>query len=110
MAPGGGRKEIDAKFAAWERDLERLRVALANAPEAANAKYHDAFVELYRQKERAKSVWEAIRGVYRPDAEAVRCCDEALTALETAWAEATSIRTALLPVGTADGRPPPPNI
>ena len=106
MATGGRRKEIDTKFAAWEHDLERLRVALANAPEAANAKYHDAFVELYRQKERAKSAWEAIRGVYRPDADAVRRCDEVLATMETAWAETASMRTALLPVGAAVGGAP----
>jgi len=110
MATDRRREEIDAKFAAWERDLERLRVALANAPEAVNAKHHDAFVTLYRQKELAKSAWEAIRGVYRPDAEAVRCCDEALARMETAWAQAESTLTELLPVRAVDSGPSRSNI
>ena len=110
MATDRRREEIDAKFSAWERDLERLRVALANAPEAVNAKHHDAFVKLYRQKELAKLTWEAIRGVYRPDAEAVRGCDEALATMETAWTKAESILTELLPVRTADRGPSRSNI
>jgi hypothetical protein len=110
MATDRRREEIDAEFAAWERDLERLRVALANAPEAVNAKHHDAFVKLYRQKEIAKSAWEAIRGVYRPDAEAVRCCDGALATMETAWAKAEPLLAELLPVRAADRDPSRSNI
>ena len=93
MARGGRREEIDTNIVAWERELEELRVALANAPDAVNAAYHQDFVALYRQKEVAKSRWEAIRGVYRPDAEAVRRCDEALAAMEAAWPQAEAMRT-----------------
>jgi hypothetical protein len=101
MATGGRREEIDAKIVAWERGLEKLRVALANAPETMDAKYHATFVELYRQKEVAKSRWEAIRGVYRPDAEAVRGCDQALAAMEVAWARAESMRAEVIPARAA---------
>ena len=97
MAAGGRREEIDAKFALWERDLERLRVVLANAPDALNAQHHAAFVELYRHKEVAKSRWEAIRGAYRPGADAVRRCDEALAAMEALWPQAQAILAAVLP-------------
>jgi len=110
MATDRRRKDTDAKLALWERDLERLRVALANAPEVVNAKHHDAFVKLYRQKEVAKSLWEAIRGVYRPDAEAVRRCDAALATMNTAWAQAETTLTEVLPVRAADGGPPWSNI
>ena len=96
MATGGRREETDTSIAVWERELEELRVALANAPDAVNAAYHRDFVELYRRKEIAKSRWEAIRGVYRPDAEAVRRCDEALAAMKAAWARARTMRTEVL--------------
>ena len=96
MSTGGHRDEIDGKIAGWERDLERLRVALANAPEAVNAKHHAAFVELYRQKETVKSRWESIRGVYRPKPEAVKRCEEALAVMETAWAAAQPMLTEVL--------------
>jgi hypothetical protein len=88
MAEGGRREEIDAKIAHWERDLERVRVALANATDALNARHHSTFVELYCRKEVAKSRWEAIRGVYRPDSHAVRRCEEGLAAMEAAWQQA----------------------
>jgi hypothetical protein len=101
MTTGGRREEIDAKIAAWERDLERLRVALANAPAAVNAKHGSSFVELYRQKEVAKSRWEAIRGVYRPDPEAVRHCDDALAAMQAAWAAGESMFSEVLPIRAA---------
>ncbi len=97
MAAGGRREEIDARFALWERDLERLRVALANASDTSNAKHHPAFVELCRRKEIAKSHWEAIRGVYRPEADAVRRCEEALTAMEALRPQAEAILGEVLP-------------
>jgi len=96
MAAGGRREEIDARVKAWERELERLRVALANAPEAVNAKHQTAFEGLYRRKEVAKSRWEAIRGVYRPDAAAIECCNEALAAMEAAWVKARSMLAEVL--------------
>ena len=101
MAGGGRREEIDAKIALWERELERLRVVLANAPEALSAKHHPTFVELYRRKEVAKSRWEAIRGVYRPEAEGVRRCEDALAGMEAAWPQAHAMLTEVLPVRAA---------
>ncbi len=85
MATGGKREEIDAKIKAWEWDLERLRVALARAPEPVHARYHPAFTELYRAKEVVKSRWEEIRGVYRPEPATVQRVQEALAAVEAAW-------------------------
>ena len=85
MATGGKREEIDAKIKAWERDLERLRVALARAPEPVHARYHPGFTELYRAKEVVKSHWEEIRGVYRPEPAAAQHFHEALAAVEAAW-------------------------
>jgi hypothetical protein len=88
MAMGGRRDEVDGAIKAWECDLERLRVVLANAPEMVNAKHHFGFVELYRQKEVVKSRWETIRGVYRADADAVRRFEDAFASMAAAWAEA----------------------
>jgi putative heme degradation protein len=88
MSTGGHREAIDAKIAAWERELERLRVALANAPDAVNARHHAGFVELYRQKEVVKSRWEVIRGVYRPKADDVHRFEDALAAMDAAWTAA----------------------
>lgn len=101
MAGGGRREEIDAKIALWERDLERLRVALANAPDALNAKHHPTFVDLYRRKEVAKSRWETIRGVYRPEAQAVRRCEDAMVAVEAAWPKAQAMLAEVLPARAA---------
>lgn len=102
MATGGRREEVDARIAHWERELERLRVALANAPEPLNARHQPAFVEAYRRKEVAKSCWEAVRGVYRPDRQAVRQCDEALAALEAVWPGVHAMMTEVL-VCRSDG-------
>ena len=88
MATGGRRDEIDGAIQAWESDLERLRVALANAPEAVNARHHTGFVDLYREKEMVKSRWETIRGVYQPDAQAVRRFEVAFASMTAAWANA----------------------
>ena len=101
MAGGGRREEIDAKIALWERELERLRVVLANAPEALSAKHHPTFVEVYRRKEVAKSRWEAIRGVYRPKAEDVRRCDDAMASVEAAWPKVEAMLTEVLPSAAA---------
>jgi len=101
MAEGGRREEIDAKIARWERDLERVRVALANATEAVNTQHHPTFVELCRMKEVAKSRWEAIRGVYRPDSHAVRCCEEALAAMEAAWQQTQAMLNEMLTTQSA---------
>ena len=96
MATGERRDEIDGAIKAWESDLERLRVALANAPEAVNARHHSGFVELYRHKEIVKSRWEIIRGVYRADADAVRRFEDAFTSMTAAWADAQPLRAEVL--------------
>lgn len=88
MTAGGRREEYDAKIARWERELEHVRIALANASDPLNARHHAAFVDLYRQKEVVKSRWEAVRGVYRPDPDAVRRCEDALAKMEAAWTAA----------------------
>ncbi len=88
MAAGGKREEMDAKIKAWERELERVRLALARAPDAVHALHHQHFTELYRAKEILKSRWEAIRGVYRAEPEAVQRFEEALAAMESSWAAA----------------------
>ncbi|MGE5849671.1 MAG: hypothetical protein ACM362_06060 [Candidatus Methylomirabilota bacterium] len=86
MASDGRREEMDAKIKAWERELERLRVALARAPESVYVQYYPQFVEVYREKEVVKSRWEAIRGVYRPDITELERFQEALSAMEKIWA------------------------
>lgn len=101
MAEGGRREEIDATIARWERELEGLRVALANASEALNARHHSTFVELYRLKEVAKSRWETVRGVYRPDAHAVRRCEEALAAMAAAWQQTELMLSEMRPTKSA---------
>lgn len=88
MATGGEREEIDAKIQAWERELERLRLALARAPDSLHDRHHKTFTELYLAKEVVRARWEAIRGVYQPDAAAVKRFQEALAAMEGAWAAA----------------------
>ncbi len=101
MAIGEKRDEVDAKIKAWERELERLRVVLAGAPEAAHAAHHQRFVGLYLQKEVVKSRWEMLRGTYQPDAEAVGEVEKALAAMEAAWANAAPMLAELLPGKTA---------
>jgi len=93
MATGGKREEIDAKIKAWERDLEQLRVALARAPESVHMEYQAGFIEVCRAKEIVKSRWEAVRGVYRPEAVAIKRFEGALAAMEDAWAGARSMFT-----------------
>ncbi|MBI4536901.1 MAG: hypothetical protein HY712_02960 [candidate division NC10 bacterium] len=91
MAAGGRREAVDGKIRDWEQGLERLRVWLANAPDAVHRERNPQFVELYRRKEVVKSRWEAVRGVYRPTPEAIRRVEEALADMEAAWREAQSI-------------------
>lgn len=86
MASGGMREEMDAKIKTWEGELERLRVALARAPESVHAQHYTRFVEVYRAKEVVKSRWEAVRGVYRPEPTDMDRFREALSAMEQAWA------------------------
>lgn len=88
MSAGGKREEIDAKIKAWERELERVRLALAHAPDSVHDRYHPTFTEVYRAKEIAKSRWEALRGVYQPEPAAIRQFRDALEAMEKAWAAA----------------------
>ncbi len=101
MATGGRREEVDARIKAWERDLEKLRLALARAPQEVDARYAEAFVELYRKKEMVKSRWEEVRGVYRPAAEDVRQFEKALEDMEAAWTAARSMCAEVLGVETA---------
>jgi hypothetical protein len=101
MAMSEKRDEVDAKITAWERELERLRVVLAGAPEAVHAAHHQRFVELYRQKEIAKSRWEMLRGSYQPDPEAVREVEKAFAAMKATWANAAAMLAALLPEKSA---------
>jgi hypothetical protein len=91
MAAGGRREEIDAKIREWEHGLERLRLWLANAPEAVHLAHHPQFVELYRRKEAAKSRWEAVRGVYRPAPEALQEWEAAMADMESAWEKAQGL-------------------
>jgi hypothetical protein len=95
MAAGRRREEIDAKIARWEKDLERLRVALVNAPEDLNAKHHPTFVELYRRKEVAKSRWEAIRGVW-PEAQGCDVVKTRWPPLRLQWPQAHATLTEVL--------------
>ena len=88
MATGGRREKIDAKIKAWERELERVRLALSRAPESVHARYHPTFTEVYRAKEIVKSRWEAVRGVYQPEPAAIQRLQDALEAMERAWAGA----------------------
>jgi hypothetical protein len=88
MATGGRRDEIDSRIKGWEHELERLRLALANAPEAVHEAGYPRLVELYRRKEMLRSRWERIRGVYRPGPTEVQAFEEALAAMESAWRDA----------------------
>ncbi len=88
MATGGKREAIDVKIKTWERELERVRLALAHAPASVHERYYPNFTEVYRAKEVVKSRWEAVRGVYRPEPAAIRRFEEALAAMEAAWAAA----------------------
>ena len=93
MATGGRREGADARVKDWEQGLERLRLWLANVPEAIHLNHHPQFVELYRRKEVAKSRWEAVRGVYRPTPDAIRRFEEAWADMESAWGEAQPLFT-----------------
>ncbi len=88
MAIGGRREEMDAKLKGWERELEKLRLALARAPDEKADRLSAAFVELYRKKESVKSSWERVRGVYLPEPEAIRQLEKALAEMEAAWSAA----------------------
>lgn len=88
MASGGRREETDARIKQWEQELERVRLALARAPEEVHARWNPGFVNLYRRKEVVKSAWEAIRGIYRPEPEALQRFEQAWRAMEVDWAAA----------------------
>ena len=96
MASGGRREEIDARIKQWEKALEALRLTLACAAEEVHARWNSNFVNLYRQKEAAKSAWEAIRGIYRPEPEALQRFDKELAAMEAAWTAAQPMLTEVL--------------
>ncbi len=92
MTAGGRRQEIDEAIVGWERDLESLRLWLANAPEPVHLAHQTEFAALYRRKEVAKSRWEEIRGVYLPPAKAAAAFETALAEMESAWREAEPLR------------------
>ncbi len=96
---GGRRTEIDGRLKAWEDELEALRVRLGTGPDSLHAAHGHAFQDLYRRKEVLRSRWEAIRGVYRPEASAVQGFEAALSAMEEAWATAMPMRSAILTAG-----------
>lgn len=85
MAAGGKRETIDGKIKAWENELERVRLALARAPNSVHERCHQTFVEVYRAKEIVKSRWESVRGVYHPEPAAIQQFHDALEAMEKAW-------------------------
>ncbi len=97
---GGRRTEVDGRLMAWEAELEAVRVRLGSGPDSLHAAHAQAFEELYRRKEVLRSRWEAIRGVYRPEASAVQGFETALSAMEEAWAAAALVRTAILEAET----------
>jgi hypothetical protein len=84
----GRRSEIDTRLAGWDERLELLRVRLGTAAEGLHEKHGPTFHELYRRKEALRSGWETIRGVYQPEASARQRFEEALVAMEQAWAAA----------------------
>ncbi len=88
MAAGGKREQIDRRIKAWESELERIRLALARAPDSVHDRCHPTFTEVYRAKEIVKSRWEAVRGVYQPEPAAIQRLQDALEAMEKAWANA----------------------
>ena len=96
MASGGGREEVDARIKQWEQALEALRLTLACAPEEMHARWNPDFVNLCRQKEVVKSAWEAIRGIYRPEPEALQRFEKEFAAMEAAWAAAQPMLTEVL--------------
>src|SRR5574341_1049151 len=96
MATGGRRDEIDARIKKWERELERLRVALAGAPQEVHTRWNPDFINLYWKKEALKSAWEAIRGVYRPEPQALQRFEQALATMEAAWGAAQPMVTEVL--------------
>jgi hypothetical protein len=85
MGSGGKRADVDGMIKGWEQELERLRLALACGPAELHEQFGQRFTDLYRAKEVVKSRWEAIRGVYRPEAAAVTRFEEALHAMEATW-------------------------
>ncbi len=96
MAGAGKREAMDRRIKEWERELERMRIVLAAAPEALHAQHQDSFVRLYRAKEVLKSRWEAIRGIYRPEVAALERFEQALKIMDAAWAETAPVLKAVV--------------
>jgi hypothetical protein len=96
MASEGKRAGMDGKIRAWEHDLERLRLALARGPAELHERFGPRFTDLYRAKEVLKARWEAVRGVYRPAPAELARCEEALRAMEAAWAAEQSMVSEVL--------------
>ncbi len=97
------RSEVDARLAGWERDLERLRVRLGGGSEELHRKHEAAFRELCRRKETLRARWEEIRGVYRPEAAAIRRVEESLAELAAAWQAARPMVAEVLGAPDAAG-------
>jgi hypothetical protein len=96
MSSGRIRDERDDRLKTWERELERLRVALGRAPDAVHEQYSSEFTALYRAKETVKSRWEAIRGVYRPAPAEIEGVQVAFETMGKAWVAAQAMIAAVL--------------
>lgn len=96
MAIGSIREARDERLKTWERELERLRVALARAPEELHEQYSPEFTALSRVKEIVKSRWEAIRGVYQPAPVEIEGVQAGFEAMEKAWAAAQTMIASVL--------------
>ena len=110
MTADGPREEMAAKLKAWECELERVRLALARAPDSIHDRHYSGFIEVYRAKETVRSRWEAVRGRYQAEPDAIRRLQDAFEAMEKVWAEAQPMFAAvlsqqgLIPQGSAGPR------
>ncbi len=105
MTSDSVRNEHDERLKMWERELERLRVALGRAPDAVHEQCSPEFRALYRTKETAKSRWETIRGVYRPAPAEIEGVQVAFEAMEKAWVAAQAMIAAVVAQDAAAAGP-----
>ena len=96
MTTDGAQEEIAGKLKAWERELERVRLALARAPDSIHDRYQSTFIEVYRAKEVLRSRWEAARGGYQKDRDAIHGVQDALDDMEKAWEAAQPLFATVL--------------